>query len=225
LQLFQQDVCTLDVYTGPAGGGKILPTGTAGGSNSRLWGASGQAAIGCFGIPSNGLGFDNKSRFDFFLTQSHAALFIDGVLLIQSDIPAGTFSWANQPVKIYYSHYVYHSENDIPELLASKCGPMNSFWFNDPVHGTAASQNVCNASYPAGYGFPRSDERHWDNIGFEVLPATVAPANDFLTLASIVQPPAVVAPRFVSGAAPGVPSNLRILGLWMNLLPAGILHQ
>jgi hypothetical protein len=213
LELFQNDVCTLNIFTGPAGGTQI-PTGTAGGVyGSGLWGALGQAAVGCSGISSNGLGFDNKSRFDLFLTQRHAALFVDGRLLVQSDIPSGTFPWAYQPVKVYYSHYLYHTDNDISELLAGRCGPMNSFWFNDPLKGTPAAQNSCGIAYPPGYGFPRSDERHWDNMGFEVLPASAVP-SDFATLASLVQPPRVQAPQFTgSTPPPGSPSNLRVLGL------------
>jgi len=134
---------------------------------------------------------------------------LDGQLVRQSDISAGTFPWAYQPVKIYYSHYVYHTDLDITDLLNGKCGPMNSFWFNDPVRGTAASQSPCNTAYPAGYGFPRSDERHWDNMGFEVLPASAAPANDFAPLASLVRPPTVHAIQLT----PSAPTNFRIVAM------------
>jgi hypothetical protein len=209
LQLFNQESCTLDIFTGPSGGGQTLPTGTAGGvSGSQIWGPAGHAPIWCYLTP-NGLGFDNKSRFDLFLTRQHAALFIDGRLIQQSDIPAGTFPWAYQTVKIYYSHYLYHTENDIPELRAGRCGPMNSFWFNDPLRGTPAAADACNIAYPAGYGFPRSDERHWDNMGFETLPAVAAPAGDFASLGALVQPPTVRTPLF--GARPSAPTNLRII--------------
>ncbi len=209
LQIFNNADCTLDIYTGPAGGTQI-PTGTAGGAyGSRLWGGLGQAPLDCSNIPYNGLGLDNKSRFDLFLSQNHVAYFIDGQLVRQSDISAGTFPWAYQPVKIYYSHYVYHTDLDITDLLNGKCGPMNSFWFNDPVRGTAASQSPCNTAYPAGYGFPRSDERHWDNMGFEVLPASAAPANDFAPLASLVRPPTVHAIQLT----PSAPTNFRIVAM------------
>jgi hypothetical protein len=120
---------------------------------------------------------DDRSRFDFFLSQTHATLFVDGRLIVQSDIPAGSFPWANVPLKAYFSHYLYHSDADLVELEgfqvngANLCYTENSYWFNDPVNGTAPSQTICNTSYPPGYGFAHSDERHWDNMGFEVLPA------------------------------------------------------
>jgi hypothetical protein len=206
-QLFEHDSCTFDIYTGPAGGGQTIPTGTAGGVNgSRLWGALGQAPIGCY-ISQNGLGFDDKSRFDLFLTGQHVAYFMDGQLVRESDIPAGSFPWAHQPVKIYYSHYVYHTDNDILELESGRCDPMNAFWFNDPMRGTPASADVCGIAYPTGYGFPRSDERHWDNMGFEVLPAAAAPPNNFSGLSALVQPPAKQMPAL----GPAAPSGLRII--------------
>jgi hypothetical protein len=190
LQIFNQGFCTLDIYTGPPGGGTQIPTGTAGGSHgSRIWGAYGQAPVACNAPAAPG--FDNKSRFDLFLTQKHAAYLIDGRLILQSDIPDGTFPWAYQSVKIYYSHYVYHTDNDIIELLTNKCGPMNSFWFNNPLTGRTADQNSCQIAYPSGYGFPRSDERHWDDMGFEVLPASQVSAGSFAGLVSLVQLPAI----------------------------------
>jgi hypothetical protein len=190
VEIIQDGECTLDIYTAPAGGAQI-PGGTAGGRfGSRLWGASGQAPFACEGMTSGEQGFDTKSRFDFFLTQTHAALFADGQLVQQSEIPVGSFGWAYQPVKIYYTHYVYHTDNDITELLLYRCGPMNSFWFNDPLRGTTPRQNSCGVSYPRGYGFPRSDERHWDNVGFEVLPGFVVSPHDFSRLSASVQPPA-----------------------------------
>ena len=71
--------------------------------------------------------------------------------------------------------------------------------------GSAAS-NACGAAYPPGYGFPFSDERHWDNMGFEVLPASEAPSGSFAGFAALVQPPNV-APL----GTPAPPSNVRII--------------
>jgi hypothetical protein len=49
-------------------------------------------------------------------------------------------------------------------------------------------------------------------MGFEVLPASDVPANNFSSLASVVQPPVIQAPQFVgSFPAPSAPSNLRII--------------
>ena len=47
----------------------------------------------------NALGLDDRSRYDFFVSQTHAALFQDGQLIVQSDIPAGSFAWADEPLK------------------------------------------------------------------------------------------------------------------------------
>jgi hypothetical protein len=199
LQLF--DTCTLDIYTGPPGGGKTLPNGTA------LWGAPGQAAdyCGAGSYPFEVL--DRRSRYDFFLSQNRAAFFKNGELVVQSAIPAGSFSWANQPMKVYFSHYTYHTDNDVAELRQFSCSPLFSYWFNDPVLGTRASDNSCNIAYPGGYGFPHSDERHWDNMGFEVLPASdVPPGNDWSSLRSLVQLPPVLPPNFVGGPPPATPT-------------------
>jgi hypothetical protein len=229
---FRDGTCTLDIYTGPKSGSDPSPTGTAGGGDhgARLWGqagGTGGAPIMCNwdqmfvrrNLSKNGLGLDDKSRFDFFISQTHAALFQDGQLIVQSDIPAGTFPWANVPLRAYYTHYLYHTDTDIFELQNSEtsgqkmCFPLNSYWFNDPVKGTAAGDTICDTAYPPGYGFPYSDERHWDNMGFEVLQGADVPA-DYSTLASLVQPPTTQAPQFgTAGPAPAAPSNLRIIGL------------
>jgi hypothetical protein len=225
--------CTLDIFTGPKSASDSTPTGTAGGNahGARLWGGSGAVGGGAVMCSSeqmynpahfsrNGLGLDDRSRFDFFLTQDHAALFEDGQLIVQSDIPAGSFPWANMPLKAYYSHYLYHSDADIVELSTFNlngdvlCYPENSYWFNDPVNGTTPGKTICNTNVPAGYGFPYSDERHWDNMGFEVWPAADLPAGrDFAALASSVQPPQVQAPQFVGG-------SLAIAGLAVPSTPA-----
>jgi hypothetical protein len=224
---FRDGSCTLDVYTGPRSPTDRVPTGSAGGPDhgSRLWGqagSSGGAPVMCTNdqlyvnktFSKNGLGLDDKSRLDLYVSQTHAALFIDGQLIVQSDIPQGSFPWAGGPLRAYYSHYLYHSDNDAPELEnstqngAPMCYPLNSNWFNNPVLGTTPAQTICNVAYPAGYGFPFSDERHWDNMGFEVLPASEAPASDFSGFSANVQPPGVGP---VGAAGPASPRNLRII--------------
>ena len=89
---------------------------------------------------------------------------------------------------------------------------MNAYWFNDPANGTTAGETVCNTPFPPGFGFRYSDERHWDNMGFEVLAASDVPAGDYSGLAQYVQPPAV---RPLGG--PSAPTNLRITGMLMLL--------
>src|SRR5262249_905022 len=144
----------------------------------------------------NGLGFDNRSRIDLFISQTHAALFQDGHLLVQSDIPAGSFPWFNQPLKVYFTHYLYHTAAERLEMLGSGprwpygCYLANGYIFNDPVTGTTLAENSqCGFALPPGFGFQNSDERHWDNMGFEVLPTSIAPANDYSSLVSLVQLP------------------------------------
>ena len=209
---FKPGNCTLDIYTGPVSSTNASPTGTAGGAahGARLWGQAGSvggAPIMCWGdnmydpstFSGDGLAFDDRSRYDFFISQTHAALFINGRLILQSDIPAGSFPWATGPVKVYYSHYLYHSDADLADLGNYLCYPMNAYWYNDPVAGTSTSQTQCAQAYPGGFGFPHSDERHWDNMGFEVLPASSMPsAGDWSALAAAVAPPPILPPTFAN---------------------------
>jgi hypothetical protein len=225
---FRDGNCTLDIFTGPTSSTNLVPTGTAGGAQhgARLWGQSGSTGGGAIMcdldqmyvkkiFSKSGMGLDDKSRYDFFISQTHAALFQDGQLILQSDIPAGSFPWSGVPLRAYYAHYLYHSDVDIIDLSsfqlngANYCYPLNSYWFNNPQLGTAAGQTVCNTTYPSGYGFPYSDERHWDNMGFEVLPASEAPPNDFSGFAAVVQHPPAVAPGPAN--PPAAPANVRII--------------
>ena len=50
--------------------------------------------------------------------------------------------------QVYFVHQLYHTGNDRPELL--NYSPGDSYWINNR---------------------PYADERHWDNLGEEVLPA------------------------------------------------------
>jgi hypothetical protein len=215
--------CTLDIYTGPAA--YAAPTGTAAGAfGSRLWGGSGNSAYTCgewdMYVPSslsrNGLGFDDKSRYDVFISETRVALFQDGHLIRQSAIPAGSFSWINSgPVKVYFTHYVYHTTNDVDELRRgtnlgqNNCYAMNAYWFNNPLTGTQASETNCGRAYPAGYGFRYSDERHWDNMGFETLAPGEISASDYSGFLASVRPPVVRSTLAVN--PPGAPSNVRII--------------
>lgn len=198
---FRDGDCTLKVFTGP---------GSAGPEGDNVWPCGWDQMFNPADLDINGIGrLDSRSRLDLFISQTHAALFEDDRLVTQADIPAGTFDWAEQPIKVYYSHYLYHSDADIAELLGSAingaplCYPLNSYWFNDPLNG-----RTCNSTtYPAGYGFPYSDERHWDNMGFEVLP----PTADFAAFGALVHLPAVQPPVFEDQPSPAptaVPTTL-----------------
>lgn len=195
--------CTLKVFTGPAGGG--MPDG----ANDNAWPCGWDQMFNPNDFDINGLGrLDSRSRLDFYVSQSHAALFEDDKLITQADIPAGSFAWADQPVRAYFTHYLYHSNVDVEELMSATinsaplCYQLNSYWFNDPLNGRSA----CGTTYPAGYGFPYSDERHWDNMGFEVLPASSAPASDYSPFLTAVALPAVVPPSFTGTAPTSVPA-------------------
>ncbi len=190
--------CSLDIYNGPSG------------STSPSAAYSSTCDVSKLFFPqysmSLGRGLDDRSRLDLFVSQSHLAFFQDGQLIYQTDYPSSALSWFNNPVKAYYTHYMYHSDADISDLTtysnagAGYCYPLNSYWFNDPVNGTPAGGTDCGIAYPAGYGFPHSDERHWDNMGFEVLPASATGASDFSSLGSSVALPPIQAPQFTSGS-------------------------
>lgn len=183
----------------------------------------------------NGLGLDNKRRWDFFLSATHAALFIDGRLVKQGPLPADKSAWLTGPLKVYFSHYSYHSEAGWKSMLTSDQGygpgfcnlPIFAYWFSAPETGlkkgeqvTAISNgqrvpangyglNNCQRDWPAGVGFRNTDERHWDNMGASVLPASITKANDFSSLAALVQPP-LVKPVGSQPPPPPVPVNCTV---------------
>lgn len=111
-----------------------------------------------------GRGLDNRSRFDLYLSGNHFAIFEDDRKIYGYDFPVPLpFAKA----RIYFTHYLYHTGNEINELHQYR--PYETFWTHQ---------------------MPWSDERHWDNMGFEVLPAIVARSgwDDLARLCSL--PPA-----------------------------------
>lgn len=131
----------------------------------------------------NGTGLDNRQRWDLFVTTSHIALFEDGQLIMQSAIPGGL---PFDRVKVYFTHYVYAMGDDLEKAFLRRQQPWESYWL---------------------YLFRYSDERHWDNIGFEVLPASeVPPNNDFSQLAGLITIPGLVPPQLQTpSSAPAAP--------------------
>ena len=122
----------------------------------------------------NGIGLDNRERWDVFLTTRHLALFENGQLVAQSDIPGGLpFTQA----KLYFTHYVYAMAPAFEQGTLARTAPWETYWLNE---------------------FPYSDERHWDNMGFEVLPASAVPA-DWSTLAALIHLPGATRPAFFAG--------------------------
>ncbi len=128
------------------------PGQTTGGGISSYWAVS-QGY-------QQGRGLDNRSRLDVFVSQTHFAIYEDGIKITEHDL-AQPLAFA--AAKVYFSHYHYHSALEVQEL--GLYAPWESYWLNM---------------------FPYSDERHWDNMGYEVLPAN----TDWFALASLVQPPA-----------------------------------
>lgn len=165
-------VCTADLFNGPSSTSSREP------NDLRFWGGAGQTMDKYCDITNHfggsGIGLDNRVRLDVFMTKSYMALFEDGVLVQQGAIPAGGLPFSQ--VKVYYVHYVYHTDNDIVDVATSF--PWYTYW----------------ATF-----FKRSDERHWDNMGFQVLPASAVPA-DWSTLAARIQMPRThfVAPQFTN---------------------------
>jgi hypothetical protein len=173
-------------------------------------------ALGQMYVPTDlmpdGKGFDDRSRFDIFISQTHMALFEDNYLVFQQDIPASAMPWFNGALKSYFVHYEYHSDNGLHFLRWEEvggryeCYPMNAYWFNDPVHGLATGDTACGTAYPPGYGFPYSDERHWDNMGFEVIPPSATSPTDFSSLMNYVKTPAIQTPQFTTISGTPVPT-------------------
>lgn len=97
--------------------------------------------------PSGGIGrgLDNRSRFDLFLSKTHFQLFEDGIICCDFDIPGGL---PFEQAQVYFTHYLYHSQLEQQELR--RYAPWSTYWIDD---------------------FPYSDQRHWNNMGFEVLPS------------------------------------------------------
>jgi hypothetical protein len=122
------------------------------------------------GAYQSGRGLDNRSRFDIFLSETRIMVFEDGRTISQDLFPK-PLSYAGA-ARIYFPHYLYHTGNELPELLAY--ARYKSFWIND---------------------VPYSDERHWNNMGFEVLPA----ATPWSAIPGRIKLPPKVAPQWVAG--------------------------
>lgn len=96
---------------------------------------------------------DKRHRFDLYLSQTRFRVYEDGQLIKEATFPAGkglSFSRA----QVYFLHSVYHTSLEREETILYM--PQEKYWINHR---------------------PLADERHWDNMGFEVLdafPATVS---------------------------------------------------
>ncbi len=111
-------------------------------------------------------GLDDRERWDLFVSQSHFAILENGARVSEYDFPAPLpFAQA----KVYFVHSLDHSAAELATLKSS--APWEDDWI----------ANV-----------PFSDERHWNNAGFEVLPATTA----WNSLVALVKMPEAAPPTF-----------------------------
>lgn len=100
------------------------------------------------GVPlSNGTAanLDRRHRYDLYVSETRFRMIEDGKVIFDSVYPNGMrlpFTRMN----VNFVHQLYHTELDRMELINSS--PEDSYWYNYR---------------------PFSDERHWDNMGFEVL--------------------------------------------------------
>lgn len=93
----------------------------------------------------HGRGLDCRSRFDLFLSATTYSVYEDGQLVSSQSVTGGIpFARA----RVSFVHFLYVSQQELATNIAN--APFESYWIQL---------------------FPYSDERHWDNMGFEVLPA------------------------------------------------------
>lgn len=100
-------------------------------------------------IPWNGTpgDLDKRHKFDLYLSQNRAVIMEQGQVVKDAVFPAGV-TLPFSKCQVYFVHQLYHTANDRPELL--NYSPDDSYWINNR---------------------PYADERHWDDMGEEVLNA------------------------------------------------------
>ncbi len=98
-------------------------------------------------VPWNGTAgdLDKRHTFDLYLSKNRAVIMESGRVVKDAAFPSGVGLPFDQ-CQVYFVHQLYHTGNDRPELVNEK--PEECYWSNYR---------------------PFSDERHWDNMGFEVL--------------------------------------------------------
>jgi len=92
---------------------------------------------------------DKRVRFDMYISKSKVRIVEDDILITESALPENL---DYEQISVAFSHLIYHTENELGENMV--WNPANRYWINHR---------------------PFADERHWDNMGFEVL-------RDFPTL-------------------------------------------
>ena len=88
-------------------------------------------------------GLDRRVQFDLYVSKNRVVVTEDGYLVADSPLPV---DFPFEEINVNYTHLIYHTWNEIGEQRTYQ--PDNSYWINFR---------------------PFADERHWDNMGFEVL--------------------------------------------------------
>ena len=88
-------------------------------------------------------GLDRRVKFDLYVSKNRVVVTEDGYLVADSPLPV---DFPFDEINVNYTHLIYHTWNEIGEQRTWQ--PDNSYWINFR---------------------PFADERHWDNMGFEVL--------------------------------------------------------
>ncbi len=103
---------------------------------------------------------DNRHKFDLYISSVRFVAIEAGVLVKDEDLTQivnrdtqlvenQTLNWFNNtPLALNFYHSIYHSDADHIDLLSGEQVPYAFYWLNYR---------------------PYADERHWDNMGFEVL--------------------------------------------------------
>ena len=88
-------------------------------------------------------GLDRRVQFDLYVSKNRVVVTEDGYLVADSPLPV---DFPFEEINVNYTHLIYHTLNEIGEQRT--WNPDNAYWINFR---------------------PFADERHWDNMGFEVL--------------------------------------------------------
>jgi hypothetical protein len=88
-------------------------------------------------------GLDRRVQFDLYVSKNRVVVVEDGYLVADSRLPV---DFPFEEINVNYTHLIYHTYNEIQEQRT--WNPDNAYWINFR---------------------PFADERHWDNMGFEVL--------------------------------------------------------
>ncbi len=112
------------------------------------------------GLNGNMDTLDYRHRFDLYLSSKRYVAMEEGRVMKDVDLTRAiggeaktasdqTLEWLSKgPVAVNFYHYIYHSAADRTEIMNGFIAPYPAYWINYR---------------------PYSDERHWDNMGFEVV--------------------------------------------------------